>query len=174
VDVRFASPDLVSLGELKTEALCLPFASDERPLRGPQGLVDWRLSGRVSQLLVRGSLTGALGEMVLMPARPRMFAERLLWMGMGPQASFDEAAFRGVVCATLLRIRGLRVRTAALVFPGRVQERVGAADAMAWFFDLVSEFERDIDEVTVIEKREGQRAMEPVVERVRRRAMLET
>jgi hypothetical protein len=173
VDVRFTNPDLLSLGELKTEALCLPLTTDERPLRGPQGLVDWRLSGRISQLLVRGSLTGERGERVLMPARPRMFAERLLWVGTGASAGLDEAGFRAAIHDVLVCVRGLRVRTAALVFPGRVQERIGAAEAMAWFFDAVADFEADIDEVTVIDKREAQRAMEPVVERVRRRAMLD-
>ena len=77
MDVHFVAPELRRLDELKIEALVMPFFSDERPLRGPLGSVDWRLCGRVSRLIERGIVTGKKGETVLVPARPRLPFEKL-------------------------------------------------------------------------------------------------
>ncbi|HMI91498.1 MAG TPA: leucyl aminopeptidase, partial [Polyangiales bacterium] len=70
--VRFAAPEMAQLDALRCEALALSFFSDERPLRGPLGLIDWRLCGFVSQLLTSGRVGGALLETVLVPARPKL------------------------------------------------------------------------------------------------------
>ena len=171
MDVHFAAPNLASLSELKTEALCLPFFLDERPMRGPSGLVDFRLCGRVSKLIASGRMHGELGEAVLMPARPRMFAERLVWLGAGVFAELDEARFRKLVHGTLTRLSDLRVRAAALSLPGRVRARFSPADAIDWFLEEASDFALRLDELTLLEPEDAQRAMQPRVERARRRAL---
>jgi hypothetical protein len=171
VDVHFAQPDLASLDQLKTETLCLPLFVDERPLKGVAGLIDWRLCGRVSELLVSGKLRGDLGEAVLMPARPRLTPERLLWVGTGTRGELDEARFREFVRSLMERLVRLRVRTAGLVLPGRALDRVSAAQAMEWFLEESGPFAESLDEVTILETDEAQRAMQPLVERARRRAM---
>ena len=45
MDIRFLAPELRHLDALKCEAILAPFFSDERPLCGALGLVDWRLCG---------------------------------------------------------------------------------------------------------------------------------
>ena len=47
------------------DALVVPLWADVRPLRGAAGLLDWRLNGRLSQLLREGRLLGAAGEKLL-------------------------------------------------------------------------------------------------------------
>jgi hypothetical protein len=173
LDVHFAPPDLASLSELKTEALCLPFFLDERPMRGPSGLVDFRLCGRVSRLIASGRMLGEVGEAVLMPVRPRMFAERLIWLGGGRFADLDEARFRGLVHSALTRLSDLRIRAAALSLPGRVRGRFSPADAIDWFLEESSVFGPKLDELTLLEPQDAQRAMQPRVERARRRALVD-
>ena len=173
MDVRFAIPDLASVSELKTEALCLPFFRDERPLRGPAGLVDFRLCGRVSKLIAAGRMGGELDEAVLMPARPRLFAERLLWLGAGAHAELTEARFRALVRVALSRLAELRVRSAALSLPGRVRGRFAPAEAIDWFLEEASPFGERLDELTLLEPEDAQRLMQPRVERARRRALSE-
>ena len=51
-----------SLDQLQTELMVLPFFSDERPLRGATGLIDWRLCGTLSRKLMAGYLDGRFGE----------------------------------------------------------------------------------------------------------------
>jgi hypothetical protein len=176
VDVRFAAPDLGSVSELKTEALCLPFFRDERPLRGPAGLVDFRLCGRVSKLIAAGRMHGDVGEAVLMPARPRLFAERLLWLGAGMYGELDEARFRWLAHAALSRLSALRVRAAALSLPGRGRVRgcFAPAEAIDWFLEEASGFGERLDELTLLEPEEAQRVMQPRVDRARRRALADT
>jgi hypothetical protein len=47
------------------DALVVPLWTDVRPLRGAAGLLDWRLNGRLSQLLREGRVEGATGEKLL-------------------------------------------------------------------------------------------------------------
>jgi hypothetical protein len=171
MDVHFSFHDLASLDHLKTEALCLPFFEDERPLRGAPGLIDWRLCGRISALLVSGRMRGELGEAVLMPARPRLMAERLLWLGAGAQVSLDSTVFRGFIRDLMERLVALRVRTTALVLPGRATGKLDPARAMEWFLDESLPYADRLDEVTVLDSHDAQRAMQPLVDRARRRAL---
>ena len=174
MDVHFAPPDLGSLSELKTEALCLPFYRDERPMRGAAGLVDFRLCGRVSRLIASGRMHGDFGEAVLMPARPRLFAERLIWLGAGMHAELDEARFRSFVTDILTRLSDLRVRAAALCLPGRVRGHFTPADAIDWFLEEAQSFAECVDELTLLDTEEAQRVMQPRVDRARRRALAES
>lgn len=171
MDVHFAQPDLASLDQLKTETLCLPLFTDERPLRGAPGLIDWRLCGRISELLVSGKMKGEPGEAVLMPARPRLTPERLLWLGTGARAELDEARVRRFVRDVMERLVLLRVRTAAVVLPGRAHERVDPGRAMEWFLEESQPFAELLDEMTLLDSHEAQRAMQPLVDRARRRAL---
>ena len=171
MEVRFLAPDLDALDQLKTEALCLPVCRDERPLRGAQGLVDWRLCGKLSKLLVSDWICGEAEEVTLLPARPRLGAERLLLFGAGPADSLDEARYQGVVERMIGVLEGLKVRSAALALPGRALGRVDPALAIDHFLQLAANRADRLDEVTVLDSVDAQRAMQPLVERARRRAM---
>jgi hypothetical protein len=116
-------------------------------------------------------MRGELGEAVLMPARPRLMAERLLWVGAGQREALDEAVFRQLVRELLDRLVALRVRTAALVLPGRAVGSVDPARAMDWFLDESLAYTDRLDELTVLESHDAQRAMQPLVDRARRRAL---
>jgi hypothetical protein len=173
MDVRFCPTDMGSLSELKTEALCLPFYRDERPMRGPAGLVDFRLCGKVSKLIAGGRMQGELGEAVLMPARPRLSAERLLWIGGGLSSELGEPRYRELVHDVLVRLAGLRVRAAALSLPGRVRGQIAAVAAIDWFLEEARSFSERLDELTWLEPADAMRAMQPRVDRARRRALSE-
>jgi hypothetical protein len=91
--------------------------SNERPLRGSAGELDWRICGEISAQLAGGSLGGTAHEAVLVPAPPPLAASRMLLLGLGlietlPGRGVQEA-FREV-CARLL---GLRSERAVLALP---------------------------------------------------------
>lgn len=169
MDVHFVAPELRRLDELKIEALVMPFFSDERPLRGPLGSVDWRLCGRVSRLIERGIVTGKKGETVLVPARPRLPFEKLFLYGLGPRADFDYIANDTALNAMLGTLSRARVRASVLVLPGRAVGLVSPTDAMEAFL-RIAENHAELDAVTLVEDVEAQKAMLPIVERERRRA----
>jgi hypothetical protein len=173
MDLRFCPTDMGSLSELKTEALCLPFFRDERPMRGPAGLVDFRLCGKVSKLIAGGRMLGELGEAVLMPARPRLSAERLLWIGAGRVNELTEQRYRQLVRDVLVRLSNLRVRAAALSLPGRVRGQIEAVAAIDWLLEEARGFSERLDELTLLEPADSARVMQPRVDRARRRALVE-
>lgn len=170
MEVSFVLPDLRRLDELKSEALALVLFEDERPLRGALGLVDWRLTGQISRLLLRGHARGAPGEAVLVPTRPRLPFEKLFLFGAGRRAELDEARFRRVVDRALTTLDRARVRASVLGLPAH--ERMAPQRKMELFLELAPGHPEQ-DEVTLIEDADAQRAMTPVVERERRRIRAE-
>ena len=101
--IHFALPELAQLDELRCEALALPFFSDERPLRGALGLVDWRLCGMVSSLIIEGmAQTGGLlvGEM-------SQFENRVVLAKIG-KAVFHHNAFPGDVLTYRAKIENMQ------------------------------------------------------------------
>jgi leucyl aminopeptidase len=169
MDVHFATPELSTLDDLRCEALALPFFSDERPLRGALGLIDWRMCGLISQLRIAGHLTGEPGEHSLLPARPRLPMDKIFLFGLGPRKALSRDSMRATIEAMLETLTRAGVRTTALCLPGRSSEAVAAADAMEAFVRTLETHEHH-DELILLESHEAQRKMEPVLELERRRA----
>lgn len=174
MELRFVSPSLTTLDGLKTELLCLTVFSDERPLRGVAGLVDWRLCGRLSTLLVDARVTGEFDDALLMPPpERRLAAERILCLGAGLRGSVDAVRLRTYLRTLIARVLQLRVRTLAL----ELSHATGATIAPEQAIDVLLEESRPladrIDELVLLEAGEAQKRMEPRIERMRRRALLD-
>lgn len=167
--VRFVAPEMAQLDGLRCEALALPFFSDERPLRGPLGLIDWRLCGFVSRLLVSGKIAGNLLETVLVPARPKLSVDKLFLFGLGAADQLTETKRGRAISHMLDTLARARVRTSAMVLPGRSTGAVRATEAFETFV-AVALAREDHDELIVLEPAAAQKEMEPVLERERRRA----
>lgn len=169
MDVRFVPLDLSRIDGLRYEAVVLPFFEDERPLRGAAGLCDWRLCGRLSRLLQSGRVTGSLGEVTLVPPRPRLPFDKLLLVGCGAREPFDASRFQQVTARVFDVAEGLRLRNLVLALPGRNHNRVLPGDAIRWFLDVSSERTR-LEELIVLDEAEAHKTMQPIVEAERRRA----
>ena len=172
MELRFAPLELATFDELKTEVLCLWMFSDERPPRGAPGLVDWRLCGQLSRLLDSGAYGAESDRALLMPPPPRrLAAERLLVLGAGPRAAIDAPRSATLVNALIDRVLALRVRTAAIALPHASLPWWDAADAVDALLAAVQRCDELLDEITLIDTHEAQRAMEPRIERAKRRAL---
>jgi Cytosol aminopeptidase family, N-terminal domain len=167
--VRFAAPNSKSLDVLHSEAILLPFFSDERPLTGALGLIDWRMCGFVSRLIQRGVVHGRFGETVLVPLQPRFASHKLFLFGLGSRESFDPELQQSVIEHMLDVGTRARVRAMALGLPGRSTQSVTATAAMESFVRATAR-RREPDEVVLIEAPEAQREMSPILQRERRRA----
>ena len=140
--------------------------------RRARRLVDWRLCGAISRILLRGRATGALGETVLIPAQPRLPFDKLFLFGVGRVSQFDDAVVDGVVERILDTLDRALVRTSVVSLPGRCTDRVRPEHAMKIFLGRAA-MHPEQDQVCIIETAGGQRAMMPVVERERRRERAE-
>ncbi|MEC7520463.1 MAG: leucyl aminopeptidase [Myxococcota bacterium] len=168
MEVRFVPPDLRRLDELKCEAIALPFFTDVRPLRGALGLLDWRLCGQVSRLILRGHATGATDEAVLIPTRPRLTYDKLFLFGAGALSELDDAVFDRVVERMLVTLDRARVRVSVVGLPGRSTGAIEPERAMELYLERMSQHPEH-DQVTLIEPPDAQKRMAPVVERAKRR-----
>jgi hypothetical protein len=167
--VRFTVPELKQIDALRCEALALPLFSDERPLRGALGLVDWRMCGFVSRLRSDGRLQGSWQETVLIPGRPKLTMDKLFLFGMGASAELEPERVRAAVEHMLDTLARARVRTTALSLPGRSFGCLTPEKAMEAFLAASAKHEHH-DELILLDTGEAQREMERVAERERRRA----
>ncbi|HEY6560936.1 MAG TPA: M17 family peptidase N-terminal domain-containing protein [Polyangiaceae bacterium] len=172
MDLRFTTPQLKNLDQVGTEVLVATLAADERPPHGVAGLVDWRLAGRVSRLLAAGYATGKLGEVLLIPGKPKLPFDKVVLFGFGASAEFNEHVFRFVIDKVLATLEGLRARTAVVELPGR---HIGAISAeRAADILLESAGGRPEHDVwTLVESQEAQRAITQHMIQERRRVRQE-
>lgn len=119
MELRFTLPSLRKLDLLGTEVVLAAVAEDETPPHGVAGLLDWRMAGRISASMERGFITGKVGEVVLVPGKPKLPFDKVLLFGVGPRADFSEPVYRLVVEKMLTTLEGLRARSAVVELPGR-------------------------------------------------------
>jgi hypothetical protein len=124
VELRFVAPSLHALDERPAEVVACAVYSDERPMRGLAGLLDWRLAGRVSRLAKERFVSGEAGEIVCMPGKPRLPFDKVLVVGAGARASFDDAACVRTVDALVRALEGLHVKRAVVELPGRASNAI--------------------------------------------------
>ena len=167
-ELAFVSPDLRRLDGVESEVLALPFFSDLRPLRGAAGLVDWRMCGFLSKLLIRGRIDGSPSELTLLPSSERLSVDKILLVGLGASNGFTPKRFDDAVRRILEAATRARMRSCVLELPGRNIGAIRPADAMERFLKIVRDFD-ELDELILVEGQMAQRAMEPVLERERRR-----
>ena len=172
MDLRFTTPSLRRLDLLGTEVLVATLATDERPPHGTAGLVDFRLSGRISRLLLKGFATGEAGEVLLVPGKPKLPFDKLLFFGVGTTERFDEAAFRTTLDKILSTLEGLRARTAVVELPGRHFGAITPEQAADILLERTAS-RREHDVWTLIEPAEAQRAITQHMIQERRRVRTE-
>lgn len=106
--------------QVACDTLVVPLPSDERPLRGEAGWVDWRVCGAISRQLAVGFVGGTRGEATLLPAPPPLAAARILIVGMGKVSQLEGRALHRVFCVIGEKLIDLRSDLALLALPGAV------------------------------------------------------
>lgn len=68
---------------LETQVVIAPLFENEKPLKGCQALLDWRLNGLVTHLIEKNSVAGKPGERVLLNGGSKIAASWVLFVGVG-------------------------------------------------------------------------------------------
>lgn len=68
---------------LSCQSVVALYFSDQRPLDGPAALLDWRLDGQLTKMLLRGEVQGRAGEHVLLQNNGKLQADWVLLVGGG-------------------------------------------------------------------------------------------
>ncbi|MGC4067666.1 MAG: M17 family peptidase N-terminal domain-containing protein [Polyangiaceae bacterium] len=170
MELRFILPNLRRLDLAGTEVLLANLTEDERPIRGLAGLLDFRLQGKLSNLLASGFATGSLGEVLLLPGKPALAFDKLILFGLGPKSAFGDQVYRDVLERMLSTLEGIRARSAVVELPGRHFGAIGAEEAATILLDTVAQ-RPDHDLWTLVEPNEAQQIItqQVIVERRRMR-----
>jgi len=165
----FVSSAQQTLDELQTEVIVLPFFSDERPLSGAAGLIDWRLCGALTRKLMAGYLDGSFGEKALLTTAGSLKSEALLLFGLGDSKAFDTEVAEKACLLIAQTLSEAKVSTAALVLPGRSIALLPALEVMQlWLASSPSDSE--LEELSIIELAVEHRALDSLFDGLRRQA----
>jgi hypothetical protein len=168
VELRFILPNLRRLDLAGTEVLVANVTEDERPIRGLAGLLDFRLRGRLSNLVKTDFFTGKLGEVLLLPGKPALAFDKILLFGLGRRQDFGDDAYRHVIDHILTTLEGLRARSAVVELPGRHFAALKPEEAATILLDMVSN--RPLHDLwTLVEPVEAQQTITQQVVLERRR-----
>lgn len=168
MDLRFVAPDLRRLDLAGTEVLIACLSEGQRPPQGVAGLVDWRMAGRISRLLKSDFADGRVGEVLLIPGKPKLPFDKVILFGCGRQDAFNETVFRSVVTSMLTTLEGLHVRSAVVELPGRQLGAISAERAADLLLEqAATRAEHDL--WTLVEDADGQRSITQHMIQERRR-----
>ncbi len=81
------------IDEVPGQVAVATFFEDIRPLRGSTSLIDWRLNGRLSDLILQGRISGHFSELLIMPGQGRLAAKDILLIGLGRALELTENKF---------------------------------------------------------------------------------
>jgi hypothetical protein len=126
-----------SLDELETDLVVTTLFRNERPPRGATGLIDWRLNGFLSRLILNGTLTGKDKEITLIPLHRRLPARRVLIVGLGAPEHFTLAQSRHLAYRVGKAIAGMKAIDVALAFPPAYDEKIQGDTERSIFDALV-------------------------------------
>lgn len=169
MEIRYAPASLRGLDAAHGEAVVVPVTEDDRPLRGLAALLDWRLCGAVSQLVVQGRFSGRAGETLLVPPRPKFAFGKILFIGMGPVAEIGEPEVARYFEHGFSCLQNVRVRSSIWGVPHRMGAGVSPQTVFQLFLDAARQV-LDHDVVTIAESDELRRFYAPVLDSERRRA----
>jgi Cytosol aminopeptidase family, N-terminal domain len=109
---------LETLDALTAPDLVIWVASDERPLKGGAGYVDWRANGWLSRLIANGNFKCQRGERLLTLSQGRLQASRVFLLGLGEAKSYNARSAAEVAQEALAMFDDAAVTHVALALPG--------------------------------------------------------
>lgn len=101
----------------RADLAVVPVFEDERPFRGVAAFIDWRGNGELTRWVDRGLFRGRSRERLLAPARADLGLTRVVFVGAGEQANFDERVAVDLAHAALEQATQLRAREVVVSWP---------------------------------------------------------
>ncbi len=118
------------------------FFSDQRPLDGPAALLDWRLDGQLTRMLLTGQVKGKAGEHVLLQSNGKLKTDWVLFIGGGPWLGLCRETHASLVRHMLEIVNKAGFRKIAIGLSPH--EEIGAADLQAQVESTLATLGRDI------------------------------
>lgn len=82
---------------LPGDAVVAFYFSDQKPLQGPAALLDWRMNGQLTRLLIDGALAGKAGEHLVLQNNGKLKAGWVLFVGGGKWGGLCKETYASLV-----------------------------------------------------------------------------
>jgi len=92
--IQLLRPDLHLLDHVNVDTVVLGVFQEDRPPRGLAGLLDWRLLGRLGNLVAQQKFAGGYRESLLLPTYGRIPAQRICVFGLGALEEFSPKRYQ--------------------------------------------------------------------------------
>ncbi len=167
MDLRFVNRELRQLDLITTEIIVVPIAEDERPPQATAGLLDYRLGGRISKMFDEQTISGAIGQIHLVPARPKLTFDRVLLLGEGQAFDMNPHIYARLIEQLLASLKHLGARRAVVELPGRRHGLISPEQAVEILLELTAD-NPWFDTWTLVESPQAQRIMTALLRRDQR------
>lgn len=131
--ITLITPELRRIEDASADVVVLFRFGEMKPLAGVTSLIDWRLLGHLSKVIIEGFFLGEGGETLLMPLGPRLPQKHLLLFGIGERSGFDQETYQRAVSRMFDTTRDLGCRDIVMALPGRVENACDTVEATEWF-----------------------------------------
>ena len=101
---------------LPGESVVALYFADQKPLDGPAALLDWRLDGQLTKMLVGGEIQGRAGEHVMLQNNGKLKADWVLFVGGGKWHGLCEETHASLVRHMLSVARQAGFKDVSLAF----------------------------------------------------------
>ena len=106
------------IDKMLIDTLVLSIFKDEKPLKGANGLIDWRLCGRVSKLLMDKMISADYKESTLIFSVKDMMIKKMLIVGLGESKDFDDKRLYDISCFIADTLKKINIKKISLAIPG--------------------------------------------------------
>ena len=113
------TPEIVKrpADQLGGDVVVVLYFEDQRPLRGPCAVVDWRLDGQLTRALLDGRLTGRAGEHAVFQNNAKLQTDWSLFIGGGKWQGLCLETYRSLIRHMLVNAHQAGFRKLALCLP---------------------------------------------------------
>jgi len=116
--------------QLPGKAVAALFFADHRPLTGPAALLDWRLDGQVTRLLLEGGLSGKAGEHLMLQNNGKLAADWVLLVGGGSWQGLCRETYAALIAHTVRSALQAGLDDLALCLPPHEEADAGELASM--------------------------------------------
>jgi hypothetical protein len=108
--------------EIQADVLITTYFQDLGSPKGPTGMIDWRLNGFLSRNIVDKRITGAKGEITLIPLNQKFFTHKMLLLGLGKWRDYTVSELRSVLPGLQKAVMDLKPQHACFCIPRVLNE----------------------------------------------------
>jgi len=102
---------------LPGEMLVVPLFEDQRPLAGPAAVVDWRLDGALTRMMLAGEVCGRPGEVLALPTNAKFAAPWVMLVGGGRWQALNRRGYVALAGRLLQLAVRAGIRELAMCLP---------------------------------------------------------